>query len=76
VLLAAWSEVFAAVAAARVLADAGLKPQLLWHVVKGDPPRRGRFLVKVGGRPGVPVKVVLTGAELAVTSTNRKWSHQ
>lgn len=41
--------------------------------MEGDPPGRGQFLLKVGGRPGVPVKVVLTAAELAVSDTNRRW---
>lgn len=38
-----------------------------------DPPGRGKFLIKVGGRPGIPVEVVLTAAELAVGDTNRRW---
>lgn len=38
-----------------------------------DPPGRGKFLIKVGGRPGIPLEVVLTAAELAVGDTNKKW---
>ncbi|WP_181019988.1 ATP/GTP-binding protein [Nonomuraea typhae] len=40
----------------------------------GDPPGRGKFLVKVGGRPGIPFHVDLTHAELAVNDTNKRWS--
>jgi hypothetical protein len=42
---------------------------------EAEPPGRGKFLVKVGGRPGIPVSVQLTEAELAVNDTNRLW-HQ
>ncbi len=37
------------------------------------PPGRGKFLVKVGGRPGIPVDVQLTTAELAINDTNKLW---
>ncbi|MFE6808600.1 ATP/GTP-binding protein [Streptomyces sp. NPDC057681] len=37
------------------------------------PPGRGNFLIKVGGRPGIPLHVDLTAAELDVNDTNRKW---
>lgn len=37
------------------------------------PPGRGKFLVKVGGRPGIPVQVSLTDLELAVNDTNKRW---
>ena len=37
------------------------------------PPGCGNFLAKVGGRPGVPFRVVLTDAELAMNDTNRRW---
>ena len=37
------------------------------------PPGRGKFLIKVGGRPGIPIKVQLTSAELNVNDTNKLW---
>jgi hypothetical protein len=37
------------------------------------PPGRGNFLVKVGGRPGIPVHVTLTGIEQALNDTNKLW---
>jgi len=37
------------------------------------PPGCGNFLAKVGGRPGIPFRVVLTGAELALNDTNKRW---
>lgn len=39
------------------------------------PPRRGNFLIKVGGRPGIRVPVALTPTELALNDTNKRW-HQ
>lgn len=47
-----------------------------WDVVgeqDAPPPGRGKFLIKVGGRPGIPVEVVLTEAERAVNDTNKQW---
>lgn len=40
---------------------------------EAEPPGRGRFLIKVGGRPGIPIKVELTRAELSVNDTNKLW---
>lgn len=40
------------------------------------PPGRGKFLVKVGGRPGIPVSVKLTEIELTVSDTNKLWHEQ
>jgi hypothetical protein len=37
------------------------------------PPGRGRFLVKVGGRPGIPVQVVLTELEREINDTDKRW---
>ena len=38
-----------------------------------EPPGRGKFLVKVGGRPGIPIDVQLTAAELGINDTNKLW---
>ena len=43
---------------------------------KQEPAGRGRFLIKVGGRPGIAVKVELTEAELAVCDTSHRWREQ
>lgn len=42
---------------------------------QAEPPGRGKFLIKVGGRPGIPTQVVLTRTEVAmnVNDTNKKW---
>jgi hypothetical protein len=40
------------------------------------PPGRGKFLVKVGGRPGIPVQVHLTDAEKSINDTNKLWHEQ
>jgi hypothetical protein len=37
------------------------------------PPGRGNFLIKVGGRPGIPIHVALTPAELSLNDTNKLW---
>jgi len=41
---------------------------------EGSPPGLGKFLIKVGGRPGIPVKVTLTPAELTLNDTNKRWT--
>lgn len=41
---------------------------------EGDPPGRGKFLIKVGSRPGIPVKIALTDAELTLNDTNKRWN--
>lgn len=38
------------------------------------PPGRGRFLIKVGGRPGIPIEVKLTSHELRLANSNRRWT--
>ena len=40
---------------------------------EAEPPGRGRFLIKVGGRPGIPVRVELSNVELSVNDTNKLW---
>ncbi|MFF0339266.1 ATP/GTP-binding protein [Kribbella sp. NPDC004875] len=37
------------------------------------PPGRGNFLIKVGGRPGIPVHVGLTTVEREINDTNKLW---
>ncbi|WP_327299907.1 ATP/GTP-binding protein [Streptomyces sp. NBC_01197] len=38
-----------------------------------EPPGRGNFLIKVGGRPGITMHVDLTAAEAGVNDTNKRW---
>lgn len=48
----------------------------MWDSATGresTPPGRGNFLIKVGGRPGIPVHVELTSAELSLNDTNKAW---
>ncbi|MGW0663530.1 ATP/GTP-binding protein [Streptodolium elevatio] len=48
-----------------------------WDSERGEeapPPGLGNFMIKVGGRPGVPVHVELTEDELDVNDTNRRWA--
>lgn len=50
-----------------------------WDSVKGQqtaPPGRGKFLVKVGGRPGIPVATKFVPTEEPVHDTNEKWHEQ
>jgi hypothetical protein len=37
------------------------------------PPGRGKFLIKTGKAPGVPLEVALTSVERGVNDTNRRW---
>ncbi|WP_436772184.1 ATP/GTP-binding protein [Yinghuangia sp. YIM S09857] len=41
---------------------------------EAPPPGLGNFMIKVGGRPGIPVHVDLTDDERAVNDTNRRWT--
>lgn len=40
---------------------------------EAEPPGRGKFLIKVGGHPGIPVKVELIESERAINDTNKLW---
>lgn len=47
-----------------------------WDPKRGrnaPPPGRGKFLIKVGDRPGIPVSVTLTEAEKRVHMSARRW---
>jgi hypothetical protein len=41
------------------------------------PPGRGKFLIKIGGKPGIPVSITLTSAELeaGINATSSLWEH-
>lgn len=58
---------------------AGWQDPPAWDAKSGreaEPPGRGKFLVKVGGRPGIPIKVQLTRTELEINDTNKLWHEQ
>ena len=40
------------------------------------PPGRGNFMIKIGGRPGIPFRVTLTKAEERLHDTNKLWHEQ
>lgn len=40
---------------------------------EGIPPGRGRFLIKVGTKPGIPLNVETVPAEAGVNDTNKLW---
>ena len=43
------------------------------HGANEEPPGRGKFLIKVGGRPGIPIKVTITETEKHLHDTNTRW---
>jgi len=44
--------------------------------VNDAPPGRGNFMIKIGGRPGIPFRVTLTQAEERLHDTNKLWHQQ
>ena len=40
------------------------------------PPGRGKFLLKIGGRPGIPFQQILTSAEKQLHDTNKRWAER
>lgn len=47
-----------------------------WDSTRGEeapPPGLGKFLLKVGGRPGIPLQVMLTESERRLNDTNKRW---
>ncbi|WP_159025326.1 ATP/GTP-binding protein [Streptomyces pluripotens] len=40
------------------------------------PPGRGKFLVKAGANPGIPIQTALTQAEIQLNDTNQKWANR
>ena len=49
-----------------------------WNTAAGPDgaPGRGKFLIKVGGRPGVPFQLAVTKQELALHDTSSRWSEE
>ena len=39
------------------------------------PPGRGNFMIKLGGRPGIPFRVTLTPTEARLSDTSKLWHH-
>jgi hypothetical protein len=48
---------------------------LSWDTTEhaAEPPGRGHFLIKVGGRPGLPFRMIRTRAEAALADSNARW---
>jgi hypothetical protein len=58
----------------RMLVDWSTPPA--WNPQTGalaEPPGLGRFLIKVGARPGIPIRTELTSEELRLHDTNQRW---
>lgn len=50
-----------------------------WDARRGResaPPGRGHFMVKVGGRAGIPFRTFLTPTEMSVNDTNKRWHEE
>lgn len=41
-----------------------------------EPPDRGTFLIKVGGRRDIPIRAKPTETETATSNTNKRWHAQ
>jgi energy-coupling factor transporter ATP-binding protein EcfA2 len=52
-------------------ADGSLNPHTGQQAI---PPGRGKFLLKIGKKPGTPFELELTAAEMDVNNTNRAWT--
>lgn len=46
------------------------------HGRDAPPPGRGKFLIKVGGRPGIPISVRLTEREKKTHMSARRWAQE
>ncbi len=58
----------------RLIVDWSTPPS--WDTVlnrEAEPPGRGKFLVKVGTRPGIAFQLELTNAEVHLNDTNKRW---
>ena len=64
------TELFDRLRQVREFSDKELRHLLAWqdaaplnHAGQGEPPGRGKFLLKLGSRPGIPLQIALTQAE-------------
>lgn len=61
-------------------ADPGSWSRIRRSRANGTRPRQapgvGKFMVKVGGRPGIALNVRLTPSELSMNDTNKRWGNQ
>jgi len=56
---------------------AGWQDPPAWDPKKGRetaPPGRGKFLVKVGGRPGIPIDLAITASEKSLHMSAERWA--
>lgn len=68
-----------ALSAAEQALLAGWQDPPSWDAKTGKetpPPGRGKFLVKVGGRPGIPIDLTLTEAEKQLDMSSTRWRQQ
>ncbi|MFB7800417.1 MULTISPECIES: hypothetical protein [unclassified Isoptericola] len=71
------TEVFAMTSAEReMIADWSTEGSFDPHTgTAAAPPGRGRFLMKVGKKPGTPFEMRLTAVEAQINDTNKAWAH-